>query len=202
MNIRILSVDLQKDFSAPGGKHFHPHPNVKFIKAELLPFLRENGIKIAEIISDYRQPRPGDRDASCLPGTTGYESEIPADLKLQPVWVKCMNSPIWTRDGVGDASKQAGLPYEDTKEFGSWLDKIVGKAGEVDIVLIGLTIDCCVLCTAQELSMRGYKVFVLREGVDPYSGDQTQKQQILDGPILNNWAKTIGWEQLKQRLQS
>ena len=50
--------------------------------------------------------------------------------------------------------------------------------------------------------MRGYKVFVLREGVDPYSGDQTQKQQILDGPILNNWAKTIGWEQLKQRLQS
>jgi len=198
--IRIISVDLQKDFSAEGGKHFKPHPNVPFIKETLVPFLRENNIKLAEIVSDYRQPRPGDRDASCKPGEIGYESEIPEDVKLKPTWIKCMNSPIWTRKNIGEQDKEPGLPYEDPVAFGEWLDKVVGKPNDVEVVLIGLTIDCCVLCTSQELSMRGYKVYILEEGVDPYSGNQDEKEQILRGPVLNNWAKPVTWEVLKGKL--
>ena len=70
-NIKIISVDFQKEFSAKGGKHYRQHPNVDFIKKILVLFLRKNGIKIAEIVSDYRQPRPGDLDDSTRPGEIG-----------------------------------------------------------------------------------------------------------------------------------
>src|SRR5688500_10825136 len=97
--IAFLSVDLQKDFAKEGGKHFTNHDNVGIIEETLLPILRSKDIKIAEIVSDYRQPRPGDGDESCIPGKAGHESIIPTDAKLEPIWVKCMNSPIWVRSG-------------------------------------------------------------------------------------------------------
>lgn len=198
--IKLICVDLQKDFSAEGGKYYHPHKNVPFIKETLVPFLQDHNIKVAEIISDYRQPRPGDRSDSCNPGTIGYESELPEDIKLQPTWIKCMNNPIWTRGNIGVASSDPGLPYEDPAAFDTWLNAVVGKPEETDVVLLGLTIDRCVLCTAQELSMRGYKVYVLEEGVDVYSGIDTEKIEVLNSPILKNWGKVIPWDELKQRL--
>lgn len=198
--IQLICVDLQKDFSAEGGKCYNPHKNVPFIKETLVPFLREHNIKVSEIISDYRQPRPGDRGDNCNPGTIGYESELPEDVKLQPTWIKCMNNPIWTRDNIGIASNEPGLPYEDPVAFGKWLDIVAGKPEETDIVLLGLTIDRCVLCTTQELSMRGYKVYVLEEGVDVYSGINTEKIGVLNSPILKNWGKVVSWDELKQRL--
>lgn len=100
MATKIISVDLQKEFSSPGGKHYRPHPNVKFVRETLIPFLREHDIRVVEIISDYRQPRPGDLDDSTKPGQWGYVSELPDDVKLKPVWIKCMNSPIWTRKNI------------------------------------------------------------------------------------------------------
>jgi nicotinamidase-related amidase len=199
--LKLLSVDLQKDFSAPGGKHYKPHASVDFIKQTLIPFAKGHGLKIAEIISDYRQPRPGDRDDSCNPGTTGYESEVPDEQKLKPVWVKCMNSPIWVREGGGDPSAKPGLPYQDPATFTKWLESAIGKPEEVEaIVLVGLTIDCCVLCTAQELSFRAYKVKVLAEAVDVYSGDAKEKEAVLNSPILRNWAEVVTWSQLEREL--
>ena len=70
---KFLSVDLQKDFTREDGIHFKHRPSVMFIEKTLLPFLQENHIKVAEIISDYRQPRPGRKDDFCKPGTKGYE---------------------------------------------------------------------------------------------------------------------------------
>ena len=201
INTKIVSVDLQKEFSARGGKHYRPHSNVKFIRDTLVPFLRKNNMKIAEIISDYRQPRPGDLDDSTRPGEWGYESELPNDIKLKPVWVKCMNSPIWTRKNIGNPNKKPGLPYQDTKGFGEWLYKVVGKQNEADqIVLIGLTLDCCVFCTAQELTFRGYNVKILAEGVDVYSGKKEEKKMILNNYPLSNWAEPIYWKELKGNL--
>lgn len=198
--IQLLSVDMQRDFLVEGGKHFHKHSNIEFISNTLIPFCEKNAIKIAEIISDYRQPRSGDRDDSCNPGTIGYESEIPDNVKLNPVWIKCMNSPIWIRTGIGDSNSKAGIPYEDSKAFGEWLDNVIGKNDKVDIVLFGLTIDCCVLCTAQELSMRGYRVSVLKEGVDTYFGNRLEKDEILTGSVLRNWSTVINWKSLKRKL--
>src|SRR3989338_9527636 len=127
MNIKIISVDLQKDFSAEGGKHYKPRPAVGFIKNTLVPYLAEKNIKIAEIVSDYRLPRPADRDDSCNPGTWGYKSEIPDSIKEKPVWVKCMNSPIWIRENIGDSTKQPGLPYQEPKKFSERIDRVIGK---------------------------------------------------------------------------
>lgn len=109
--IKIISIDLQKDFSDPSGKHYKFRPSVNFIKEVIIPYSRKKKIKVAEIISDYRLPRPGDEDDSCNPGKTGYESEIPNDIKNKPSWIKCMNSPIWTRDNIGYPNKNPGLPY-------------------------------------------------------------------------------------------
>ncbi|MDO8538058.1 MAG: isochorismatase family protein [archaeon] len=203
MKIKILSVDLQKEFSAKGGKHYHKHKSVDFIKQTLLPYFRKNKIKIAEIISDYRQPRPGDLDESTQPGKWGYESEIPRDMKLNKSWIKCMNSPIWTRKNIGNPKRKAGLPYQDTKAFTKWLNSTIGKPEEISfVVLIGLTLDCCVFCTAQELRFRGYNVKILKDAVDVYSGNAKQKQQILNNQPLLNWAKVISWNELKKNLEN
>jgi nicotinamidase-related amidase len=200
--LQIISVDLQHDFTVKGGICYEERPSVNFVKETLLPFLAEKDIKIAEIISDYRQPRPGDRGDSraCNPGTWGYESEIPETSRFPEQWIKCMNNPIWIRENIGDPNKEPGLPYEDPLQFGNWLKEFTKDPEETDIILIGLTLDCCVLSTAQELSMRGYRVHVLEEGVDSFSGKQDEKQQILHGPILRNWVKVIGWNKLKNKL--
>jgi nicotinamidase-related amidase len=201
MVTKIMSVDLQKEFSAPGGKHYRLHSNVNFIRDTFIPFLRIKDVKIAEIISDYRQPRPGDLDDSTKPGEWGYESELPNDIKLNPVWIKCMNSPIWTRKNIGNPNKRPGLPYQDPKGFGSWLSKVVGEPSKgKKIVLIGLTLDCCVFCTAQELTFRGYDVKILAEGVDVYSGKKAEKKQILNNYPLSNWAEPVSWKELKPEL--
>ena len=110
-----------------------------------------------------------------------------------------MNSPIWTRDNIGDPNKIAGLPYQDTKGFGEWLEENIGKPEEVTPVLFGLTIDCCVLSTLQELSWRGYYPLVLKEAVDHYRGTEEAKEAVLKTPI-NNWADAITWDELKDKL--
>lgn len=199
--IKIISVDFQKEFSAKGGKHYKPRLCVDFIKNTLIPFLRKNSVMIAEIVSDYRKPRPADLDDSTRPGEEGYASEIPDDVKLKNVWVKSMNSPIWTRENIGNPNKKPGIPYQDPKAFTQWLNSIIGKPEKVDdIVLIGLTLDCCVFSTAQELRWRGYKVKILREAVDTYSGSPQEKEMILNNPPLLNWAKVISWSELKGKL--
>lgn len=198
--IKIISVDFQKEFIEKGGKHYHGyHPNVDFLKNTLVPFLRKKKIKIAEIISDYRQPRPGDLDDSTRPGEKGYESEVPEDVKIKPIWIKCMNSPIWTRDNIGKADKEPGLPYQNPEEFTKWLNSTIGEPKDIDeVILIGLTLDCCVFCTAQELCFRAYNVKILDEGVDVYSGKKEDKEKILNNYPLVNWAESISWQELQK----
>jgi nicotinamidase-related amidase len=205
MAIRTTSfiiVDFQKDFTESGGAHYKARPCVDFIKGTLVSFLRENHIKMAEIISDYRQPRPGRKGDFCRPGTNGYLSDIPGDVKKSPVWIKAANSPLWTRQHIGEANKQPGLPYQDPAGFDAWLDQTVGKPEDTDIILCGVTIDRCVLCTAQELYFRGYTVSILDEATDSYSGDQKEKAQILHGPIVSNWAKPITWQEIQGMLSN
>ena len=146
----FICVDFQKEFTTAEGKWTNKGKSIDFIKNTLVPFLRERKIKINEIISDYRQPRPGDSGDGCYPGTEGYESEIPDDIKNTDVWIKCMNSPIWVRENVGIANTKSGLPYQDPNSFTKWLKFNIGEPSEDNkVILVGLTVDCCVLCTAQ-----------------------------------------------------
>ncbi len=195
---KVICVDFQKDFSAEGGLCYRDRPCTGFLKSVFFPYCREQGIQIAEIISDYRLPRPGDEFECCVPGTTGFESEVPPEVKHAKVWVKCMNSPAWTRANGGIAGKIAGLPAPDPTGFTEWLSTTIGSPQQVDeIVLIGLTLDCCVLCTAQELSYRAYKVRFLYEGVDTFSGNEEDKRWLLK-TLLPNWGQSISWDEFKK----
>ena len=194
--LELVSVDMQYDFTRSGGNAYEERPSVEFILLEVIPYLRQYGIRGHEIISDYRQPRPGDPREICIPGTWGYTSEIPDDVKTSDVWIKCLNSPSWTRKKAGIPGLCAELPRAEPAAFSRWLEGKVGPPGERDIVLFGLTLDCCVLCTAQDLRFRGYDVFVLIEGTDTRSGDKGEKEYLLKNPPLVYLAKPIAWKEL------
>ncbi len=194
----FIAVDIQNDFASPGGKFYTPKPSVGFLKQTLFPFFRKEKIKINEIISDYRQPRPGDRGDCCHPNEWGYQSLVPDSFK-KSVWIKCMNSPIWTRKNIGKANAQPGLPYPDPNSFAKWVKENVGKVKKTIPIVFGLTIDCCVLSTLQELSWRGYYPLVLREGVDHASGEIKDRDKLLETPIPN-WAKVVNWEDFQKKL--
>jgi nicotinamidase-related amidase len=200
-SVELVCVDFQRDFTSPGGAFYAPRPSVDFVKDILVPFLRERALKLHEIVSDYRQPRPGDPRDCCRPGEEGFESEIPADVKYPNIWLKAMNSPVWVRENIGDAGRAPGLPYPDPGGFSAWLESAVGSAGEAGpVVLFGLTLDRCLLCTAQELGFRGYDIRILAEGTDTASGSQEEKRYLLEHPPLTYWARPVTWGGLKGML--
>jgi len=207
----FIVIDYQNDFCTKGGKWFKERPCQTFIEKTLIPFFRINKLKFSEIISDYRLPRPNETIDYCVPETWGYQSAIPSDIKKQNVWIKAMNSPEWVRENIGDPNGIPGLPYPDSIAFSQWLEKTIGKPNQDDqIVLIGLTLDCCVLCTAQQLYFRGYNVKILKEATDVYDVE-TAKTYIKDGDDYKDflfqtthgmWSKAISWDDLSLELQA
>ncbi|MCF8056874.1 MAG: isochorismatase family protein [Desulfocapsa sp.] len=196
--MRIISVDFQKEFTAVWGACYKARPCVEFIRKNVVPHCREHGGRIAEVVSDYRQPRPGLVFAHCEPGTPGYESDIPEDVRYSQPWIKCMHSPLWVRENGGLAEKTPGNPYQDPSGFTDWLAAVVGPPKENDaLLLIGLTLDCCVLCTAQELFFRGYQVKFLVEALDTYSGSQEEKHSLLTTPLVN-WGAPVYWQEIRK----
>lgn len=199
MKYEFIAVDIQNDFATEGGKFYSYKPSVSFIKENILPYLKENNIKINEIISDYRQPKNGDTGDGCHPGEWGYESVIPKEFQ-KSLWVKCMNSPIWIRKNIGKANKKPGLPYPDSKAFGKWIKNNIGRPEETIPVIFGLTIDCCVLSTVQEFKWRGFSPIIIREAVDTSNGIIEDRDLVLEKTALRWWGKTMNWEDFKKLL--
>ena len=197
----FIAVDIQNDFASEGGKFYTPKPSVIFLKKTLLPYFRDNNIKINEIISDYRQPRPGDFGDGCHPGEWGYESLIPKELR-KSLWVKSMNSPVWIRENIGEKDKEPGLPYPDSKAFGDWVEKNIGKPNETTPILFGLTIDCCVLSAIQEFRWRGYNPIVIKEAVDHSSGKEKDRDIVLEKTGIRWWSKVLDWKEFKNLYES
>jgi nicotinamidase-related amidase len=194
--MKLISIDYQGDFAAPSGRWYKPRKCQDFISTTLIPWLRQHQYAVSEIISDYRLPRPSEREAYCVPGTPGYQSLIPEDLVEGTRWIKAMNSPVWRRKNGGDAAQAAGSPYSDTEGLSAWLEEHIGAPDEFEVVLFGLTLDCCVLCAAQELYFRGYKARYLYEAVDTYNGSQSEKEALLNTP-LPMWGSPITFAQLQ-----
>jgi len=165
-----------------------------FVKKTLFPFLKKKDIKVSEIVADYRKPRRGDISSHCVPGTEGFVSELPDELRKSR-WVKAMNSPVWTRKNAG-TTKKTSRPYVADREFTLWLKKNLKK----NCIIFGLTLDKCLLCTVQEFYFRGYKVTVLREGCDTYSGGLKEKKMFFKLLTITNWAEIISWNTLKKNI--
>lgn len=197
MKYEFIAVDIQNEFATEGGKFYTYKPSITFLKENIFPYLKEKNIKINEIVSDYRQPRPGDYGEGCIPGEWGYESVMPKDLQ-KSFWVKCMNSPIWIRKNIGNKNKKPGLPFADSKAFGKWIKKNIGVIEDTTPVIFGLTIECCVLSTVQEFRWRGFKPIIIREAVDTENGIIEDRDIILEKTALRWWGKTMNWEDFKK----
>lgn len=195
--MHIISVDVQNEFSAPGGGLYAPRPCIPFLTDTFVPFVRQHGYTIAEIISDYRTTAPNAGESMCVPGQWSYESLIASDIKHPWVWVKAEPSPAWTRAGAGDAHQLPGEPYSAPDTFTAWLAATIGPPDQHnEIVLVGLMLEICVLSTLQELKYRGYEVKVLVEGVDTYSGNAEQKRLFLE-TLFPFWGQSISWHELQ-----
>lgn len=193
--VQLMSVDFQNDFVAPGGAHYGGHPCVEFITSTLVPFARANGIRLAEIVSDYRSPRADDAGTTCIPGRWGYESAIPRDLTLVAPWVKASISPTWVRDGGGHKDLLPGPARPDPLGFRGWLSAAIGPPShERPVVLVGLMLEVCVLATLIEVSLRGYPTRVLTEGVDRADGDQRRKSELL-ATLASFWGPPVTWNE-------
>jgi nicotinamidase-related amidase len=194
--MKIISVDLQNEFAAEGGGLYRPRPCVPFLQDTFIPFVRDQGYKVAEIISDYRATPPETGASACVPGKWGYLSQIPADVKHNWVWVKAETSPAWIREGGGEPGVLPGAPYLAPQAFSEWLSATIGPPDEEDqLILMGLMLEICVLCTLQELRYRGYRASVLFEGVDTYSGD-TQQKHLLFETLFPFWGRAIYWREI------
>ncbi|PKM99174.1 MAG: hypothetical protein CVU78_07660 [Elusimicrobia bacterium HGW-Elusimicrobia-2] len=191
----FVCVDFQKEFTLSSGSFYKKRPMVRFTKEILIPFLIKRKIRVGEIMADYRHPRWGDKNENCVPGTPGFESEIPESIKRKP-WIKAMNSPVWTRKNAGTV-KKTSWPYPDIAGFEKWRKKNVKTR---DCILFGLTLDRCLFCTAQELTFRGHRVSVIKEACDTYSGLKKEKDIMLKTPPASNWIKTVSWNTLKKKI--
>lgn len=194
----FIAVDLQNDFAEESGAFFIHGQWKNFLKGILFPFIKKVNVKVNEIISDYRQPRPGDRRDCCHPGKWGYDSIVPKEI-VKSTWIKSMNSPVWVRENIGRPDKAPGWPYPDPVSFGDWLKENIGVPEVTVPVVFGLTIDCCVLSTLQELSWRGYYPLVIKEGVAHSSGKISDRDSILKSPIPN-WSEIVTFDELKKKL--
>ena len=132
----------------------------------------------------------------------GFESEIPEDVVHKPMWIKSLSSPVWIGKNRGNKDKKPGYPYPDEKRFSKWLARIAGKPSkDTKVILCGLTLDRCILSSAQEIDFRGYDVYILSEGTDMFSGNPEEKEYMLNNVPIKNWANPLSWSELQTLYQ-
>ena len=194
MDFELISVDFQYDFAGEEGINFNKGSSVDFIKNTLIQFLKSGGLQVSEIISDYRLPRGKSKNESCVPGTKGFDSLIPQELRKGRPWIKCMHNPIWTRKNIGVENAKLGDVYQGPNAFDLWISQQIEHK---KIVLFGLTADCCILQTASEFYFRGYDVYVIYEATDPMNERLNHKDEIMYHSTLSIYAKTIHFDEFK-----
>ena len=192
MKLDLICVDFQGDFINPDGLNFNKGSSVSFIKDTLFPFMKKNNLKACEIISDYRLPRGKSGNESCVPGTKGYSSGLPSNLRKGYQWVKCMHNPTWIRQEQDGAPKQ---PTQKPEAFDNWLSENIETK---TVVLFGLTAECCLLNVAQELYFRGYEVYCVYEATDPMNERIGNKENIMFYSSVALYMKTINFEGFKR----
>jgi len=198
-NCYFLSVDFQYDFADKNGKNPCIGTSPKFVKEQLLPWLKDKGIKVLEIVSDYRLPRGKSKNESCVPGTKGFESLIPNEAKLPQRFIKCMHNPTWGRDNIGDSSQTPSDVYPMPERFTEWANTQMPDK-QKPVVLFGETLECCILNVSQELYYRGYKVYVIYEASDPMSERQDYKDEIAFHSSLSIYATVLHFDEIERLL--
>jgi hypothetical protein len=117
-----------------------------------------------------------------------------------------MKSPEWMRN---NQCALPGMPEQNGKAFSCWLEETIGTPNiNLQIVVFGLTLDCCVLYTAQQLAFRNYKVSILSEATDvlhiksvtQYLPPQFDYKRIFFDSTHSMVANELRWDKLRKLL--
>jgi nicotinamidase-related amidase len=160
----LLVVDMQKDFTDPGGKVFYPQ------NRELLPGIaeavrrcREGGILIIFTQHRYRRGKP-DRNLNemrpcCIEGSGGEEldSMLPVDPARDYIIQKRRYSAFFETD----------------------LDSVLRENGVKNLIVAGTKTNCCIRATVTDAHSLGYSVIVPCDAVGTNS-DTVQQVHLED----------------------
>jgi biuret amidohydrolase len=165
-NTAILVIDMQADFCATGGYMDRLGYDLALLRAPIEPIrrvlavARPLGYLVVHTREGYRpdladvQPwKQGDRIEIGDPGPLGR-----ALIRGEPGW-----------DFIPEMAPQPGEPVFDKAGYGAFaltdVDGTLRGRGVAQLVLTGVTTDCCVQSTLREALDRGYDCLVLEDCV-------------------------------------
>jgi len=101
-------------------------------------------------------------------------------------WPFALQPPSWPGYQLVPEVAELGLPTLDTETFGKWTAELAGRVDE-ELVLAGVSTDCCVLSTALAAADAGIRVLVAEQacaGADDASHRQALAAMRLYAPLV------------------
>jgi nicotinamidase-related amidase len=101
-------------------------------------------------------------------------------------WPFALQPPSWPGYQLVPEVAELGLPTLDTETFGKWTAELAGLVVD-ELVLAGVSTDCCVLSTALAAADAGIRVLVAEQacaGADQVSHQQALAAMRLYAPLV------------------
>lgn len=101
-------------------------------------------------------------------------------------WPFALQPPSWPGYRLVPEVAELGLPTLDTETFGKWTAELAGRVVD-ELVLAGVSTDCCVLSTALAAADAGIRVLVAEQacaGADEASHRQALAAMRLYAPLV------------------
>jgi nicotinamidase-related amidase len=101
-------------------------------------------------------------------------------------WPFALQPASWPGYRLVPEVAELGLPTLDTQTFGKWTSALAGRVAD-ELVLTGVSTDCCVLSTALAAADAGIRVLVAEQacaGADPASHRQALAAMRLYAPLI------------------
>ncbi len=202
----LLIVDMLNDFVKKGynqGAYCERANNVVGNIKALTEYAIANNIPLvycsdAHIHSDYELTRNGGRwDDHAMQGTEG--SKIISELPTEGMKTFSRGE---TLDDKFDVSGFKAFNVEKgtySGFFETTLDKLLKKLGVNTVYIMGLCTNICDMHTSAGAFFRGYKIKIVRNGVDTFTEEENQKG--LSNLEFLYGAKILSLEEAKKELQ-
>jgi nicotinamidase-related amidase len=137
----LLVIDLQPAFSHPESAWFTP--TLPDVSGRIEVLVERFGPRVT--FTRFIPP------ATPFGSWRNYYGKWPFALRAESAW-------LWALD-----ARWAGQPTLDTHTFSKWLPKLRAICGEREVVLCGVSTDCCVLMTALAAVDDGAQVRVVAD---------------------------------------
>lgn len=164
MKNALLVIDMQKDFTDPGGLVFYPQ-NREILPAiaEAVTFCRENNFLVVFTQHRYRRGKPdknlNEMRPCCIEGSGGEDLDtmLPVDYEKDYIVQKRRYSAFFATD----------------------LDLILREHSVENVFVAGTKTNCCIRATVTDAHSLDYRVTVLSDAVGTNS-DEVNKVHLDD----------------------